>query len=217
MLYILDEPTTGLHFDDIAKLLAAFRKLVEAGHTLLVIEHNLDVIKTADYIIDLGPEGGDGGGEVVATGTPEQVARVEASHTGRALRPVLAASRAEWRGRLALPRARPRRCRGPSTTAPTLTVAEDLHRQGAGAPHRPRRWPPGAIVETEAYIGESDPACHAAPGPTRRNAPLYGPPGVAYVYLNYGIHYLRERRDRARGHPAGGADSRARAARGRGR
>jgi len=89
VLYILDEPTTGLHFDDIAKLLAAFRKLVEAGHTLLVIEHNLDVIKTADYIIDLGPEGGEGGGEVVALGTPEHVATIEESHTGRALRPVL--------------------------------------------------------------------------------------------------------------------------------
>src|SRR5262249_47647146 len=93
LLYILDEPTTGLHFDDIAKLLAALRKLVEAGHTLVVIEHNLDVIKTADYLIDLGPEGGDGGGTVVTTGTPEQVAQVEASHTGRALRHVLAASR----------------------------------------------------------------------------------------------------------------------------
>ena len=94
ILYILDEPTTGLHFDDIAKLLAAFRKLVEAGHSLLVIEHNLDVIKTADYIIDLGPEGGDAGGRVVATGTPERVAESEESHTGRALRPVLASGRA---------------------------------------------------------------------------------------------------------------------------
>ena len=94
LLYILDEPTTGLHFDDIAKLLTAFRKLVEAGHTLLVIEHNLDVIKTADKVIDLGPEGGDAGGEVVAEGTPEQVAKVAASHTGRALRPVLASGRA---------------------------------------------------------------------------------------------------------------------------
>jgi excinuclease ABC subunit A len=93
VLYILDEPTTGLHFDDIAKLLAAFRKLVEAGHTLLVIEHNLDVIKTADYLIDLGPEGGDAGGRVVAAGTPEQVVQVEESHTGRALREVLAAGR----------------------------------------------------------------------------------------------------------------------------
>jgi excinuclease ABC subunit A len=93
VLYILDEPTTGLHFDDIAKLLAAFRKLVEAGHTLLVIEHNLDVIKTADHIIDLGPDGGDAGGEVVTSGTPEQVAKVEESYTGQALKPVLAASR----------------------------------------------------------------------------------------------------------------------------
>jgi len=93
VLYILDEPTTGLHFDDIAKLLAAFRKLVEAGHTLVVIEHNLDVIKTADYVIDLGPEGGEGGGEVVVTGTPEQVAANQESHTGRALRPVLVSGR----------------------------------------------------------------------------------------------------------------------------
>ncbi len=93
LLYILDEPTTGLHFDDIAKLLTAFRKLLEAGHTLVVIEHNLDVIKTADYIIDLGPEGGEDGGLVVTTGTPEQVAQVEASHTGRYLRPVLAEGR----------------------------------------------------------------------------------------------------------------------------
>jgi excinuclease ABC subunit A len=93
LLYILDEPTTGLHFDDIAKLLTAFKKLVEAGHTLVVIEHNLDVIKTADYLIDLGPDGGEAGGEVVATGTPEQVAQVDASHTGRALRQVLAEGR----------------------------------------------------------------------------------------------------------------------------
>jgi excinuclease ABC subunit A len=93
LLYILDEPTTGLHFDDIAKLLTAFKKLLEAGHTLLVIEHNLDVIKTADYIIDLGPEGGHAGGEIVATGTPEQVAQVDASYTGSYLRPVLAEGR----------------------------------------------------------------------------------------------------------------------------
>ncbi len=89
LLYILDEPTTGLHFDDIAKLLAAFQKLLQAGHTLLVIEHNLDVIKTADYIIDLGPEGGEDGGEIVAVGTPEEVAQVEASYTGRYLKTVL--------------------------------------------------------------------------------------------------------------------------------
>ena len=92
-LYILDEPTTGLHFDDIAKLLGAFRKLLEAGHTLLVVEHNLDVIKTADWIIDLGPEGGDAGGQLVVAGPPELVAQHEASHTGRYLRDVLASGR----------------------------------------------------------------------------------------------------------------------------
>ena len=93
-LYLFDEPTTGLHFDDIAKLLAAFRKLLQAGHSLLVIEHNLDVIKTADWIIDLGPEGGRDGGRIVVAGTPEQVAEHPGSHTGRHLRPVLEAARA---------------------------------------------------------------------------------------------------------------------------
>ncbi len=98
VLYILDEPTTGLHFDDIAKLLAAFRKLLLAGHSLLVIEHNLDVIKTADWVIDLGPEGGEEGGYLVAAGTPEQIIKVEASHTGRYLRDVLAVGRANAYG-----------------------------------------------------------------------------------------------------------------------
>jgi excinuclease ABC subunit A len=90
-LYILDEPTTGLHFDDVAKLLAAFRKLIEGGGSLLVIEHNLDVIKSADWVIDMGPEGGNGGGQVVATGTPEEIAAHPRSHTGHWLAPVLAA------------------------------------------------------------------------------------------------------------------------------
>jgi excinuclease ABC subunit A len=85
-LYIFDEPTTGLHFDDINKLLASFRRLIEAGSSVVIIEHNLDVIKTADWIIDLGPEGGDGGGEVTATGTPEQIMQNQQSHTGRFLR-----------------------------------------------------------------------------------------------------------------------------------
>ncbi len=88
-LYILDEPTTGLHFADIAKLLEVLQALVDAGNTVVVIEHNLDVIKTADYIIDIGPEGGDAGGMIVATGTPEQVAKVKESHTGRYLRKIL--------------------------------------------------------------------------------------------------------------------------------
>ena len=91
-LYIFDEPTTGLHFDDINKLLAAFRALIDAGGSLLVIEHNLDVIKTADYVIDLGPEGGNAGGHVVATGTPEEIMRVKESYTGKYLREYLARS-----------------------------------------------------------------------------------------------------------------------------
>jgi excinuclease ABC subunit A len=88
-LYILDEPTTGLHFEDVRKLLEVLHELVETGNTVVVIEHNLDVIKTADWLIDLGPEGGDGGGEIVAVGTPEDVAKVKASWTGRYLKPML--------------------------------------------------------------------------------------------------------------------------------
>ncbi len=94
VLYILDEPTTGLHFDDVGKLLTAFRKLIDAGGTLVVIEHNLDVIKSADWVIDLGPEGGSAGGKVVATGTPEEVAAHAESHTGRWLGQALAPSAA---------------------------------------------------------------------------------------------------------------------------
>ena len=88
-LFIFDEPTTGLHFDDINKLLTAFRALIDGGGSVLVIEHNMDVIKTADHIIDLGPEGGNGGGQIVATGTPEMVAACEGSYTGRYLRAYL--------------------------------------------------------------------------------------------------------------------------------
>jgi excinuclease ABC subunit A len=89
-LYILDEPTTGLHFEDVRLLLDVLNRLVDAGNTVVVIEHNLDVVKTADEVIDLGPEGGDAGGRVVARGTPEEVARAEGSHTGRELRKVFA-------------------------------------------------------------------------------------------------------------------------------
>ncbi len=92
-LYILDEPTTGLHFEDVRKLLEVLHELVDQGNTVVVIEHNLDVVKTADHIIDIGPEGGDGGGEVVATGTPEEVAEVARSHTGQYLKPMLEGTR----------------------------------------------------------------------------------------------------------------------------
>jgi excinuclease ABC subunit A len=87
-LYILDEPTTGLHFHDIDLLLRVLHRLRDHGNTVVVIEHNLDVIKTADWIIDLGPEGGDGGGEIVASGTPEEVAKVARSYTGQFLKPL---------------------------------------------------------------------------------------------------------------------------------
>ena len=91
-LYILDEPTTGLHFDDVRKLLDVVHRLADLGNTVVVIEHNLEVIKTADWVIDLGPEAGVGGGDLVAEGTPEEIVKVARSHTGRFLAPVLAAS-----------------------------------------------------------------------------------------------------------------------------
>ena len=216
MLYVLDEPTTGLHFDDIVKLLAAFRKLLHAGHSLLVIEHNLDVLKTADWIIDLGPEGGDAGGAVVAVGTPEQIARVEASYTGQHLRRVLS-DRPRARECRAEPEpldfARGRPLPAAFYARPTLDVAADLIGKVLVHTVRGRR-AAGMIVEAEAYIGESDPACHAAPGPTARNAPLYGPPGTRLR-----LPQLRHSLPRQRGHGSrrvacGGTDSRAGAARG---
>src|SRR5699024_3288451 len=88
-IYILDEPTTGLHTDDIKRLMDVLQRLVDNGDTVLIIEHNLDVIKTADYIIDLGPEGGDGGGQIIATGTPEEIAEDNAFYTGLYLKPNL--------------------------------------------------------------------------------------------------------------------------------
>ncbi len=112
-LLLFDEPTTGLHFEDIAKLLRAFGRLLDIGHSLLVIEHNLDVIAASDWIIDLGPEGGHGGGAIVCAGTPEQVRAHATSHTGAgAARPCRAASRLRSRGRRAV--AAPRAARRPA-------------------------------------------------------------------------------------------------------
>ncbi|ARW55885.1 UvrABC system protein [Bacillus licheniformis] len=99
-LYILDEPTTGLHVDDIARLLAVLQRLVDNGDTVLVIEHNLDIIKAADYLIDLGPEGGDGGGMIVAAGPPEEVVKVEGSYTGRYLKPIIERDKNRMKKRL---------------------------------------------------------------------------------------------------------------------
>ena len=88
-MFIFDEPSTGLHADDVRQLIAVFNRLVDLGHTVVIIEHNLDIIKTADYLIDIGPEPGEAGGQVVAVGTPENVATVKESHTGRYLRSLL--------------------------------------------------------------------------------------------------------------------------------
>ena len=96
--YILDEPTTGLHFEDVRQLVDVLQRLVDAGNTVLVIEHNLDVIKVADRLIDLGPEGGSGGGRIVVSGTPEKVAACPESYTGRFLAPILARDRARQKG-----------------------------------------------------------------------------------------------------------------------
>jgi excinuclease ABC subunit A len=92
-VYVLDEPTTGLHFEDVRKLLIVLHSLVDKGNTVIVIEHNLDVIKTADWVIDMGPEGGSGGGEVVVAGTPEDVAKHKTSHTAMFLKPLLVAGK----------------------------------------------------------------------------------------------------------------------------
>ncbi len=99
-LYILDEPTTGLHFADVQRLLDVLGRLVEAGNSVVVIEHNLDVIKTADWLIDLGPEGGEGGGEIVAVGTPEEIAAVEGSYTGRFLAELVVPAKSRSAGKM---------------------------------------------------------------------------------------------------------------------
>jgi excinuclease ABC subunit A len=104
VLYVLDEPTTGLHLDDVRRLLGVLQRLVDAGNTVLVVEHHLDVIKCADWILDLGPEGGDAGGELVAEGPPESVAQVAASYTGKYLREFLKDGRD---GERVVPRRRP--------------------------------------------------------------------------------------------------------------
>src|SRR5690606_7581669 len=117
-IYVLDEPTTGLHFEDVRKLLLVLDGLVEKGNTVVVIEHNLDVIKSADWIIDMGPEGGAGGGQVIATGTPEQVAGAEVDHTGRFLRELLPPASVEAAvaaGRAKTPRKKPARATGSTT------------------------------------------------------------------------------------------------------
>ena len=136
-IYVLDEPTTGLHFEDVNKLLGVLQSLVDKGNTVLVIEHNLDVIKTADWVIDMGPEGGSGGGQVVAEGTPEQVALVAASHTGRFLRPVLGLSRRRRRLRHRRSKRRDRKGAGEERRAANDRDRRSRHRR-SGRPAKKR-------------------------------------------------------------------------------
>ncbi|HUH03377.1 MAG TPA: excinuclease ABC subunit UvrA [Kofleriaceae bacterium] len=132
-IYLLDEPTTGLHFEDVRKLLGVLQRLVAGGNTVVVIEHNLDVIKTADWVIDLGPEGGDRGGEIIATGTPEQVAQVPASFTGRFLGPLLQRKN----GAASRTRAKPMNGTRPTNgTKPTNGTAVKARPRGGGAKKR---------------------------------------------------------------------------------
>src|SRR5690606_30616305 len=116
-LFLFDEPTTGLHFDDIAKLLRSFQKLIDAGHSIAVIEHNLDVMRAADWIIDLGPEGGDEGGLIVCEGTPAQVMRHPISHTAKALREYEEAMKAVTPDSIGEKGVTPDLIRGPSSSA----------------------------------------------------------------------------------------------------
>ncbi len=135
-IYILDEPTTGLHFEDVRRLLGVLQRLVDVGNTVLVIEHNLDVIKSADWIIDLGPEGGDGGGKVIAEGPPEHVAKTAGSYTGEFLAPMLTrVTRSLGTARAVVAGRVHRRCRSRVRRADH----PDRHER-AGRPHpRPRR------------------------------------------------------------------------------
>lgn len=121
-VYVLDEPTTGLHFEDISKLLTVLSGLVDKGNTVIVIEHNLDVIKTADWVVDMGPEGGAGGGLVVAEGTPEQVAGVPASHTGKFLREILGAERISDAPQMRAPRKAAKKTVAARSTAKKTTT-----------------------------------------------------------------------------------------------
>jgi len=135
-IYILDEPTTGLHFEDVRHLIGVLQRLVDTGNTVLVIEHNLDVIKTADWIVDLGPEGGDGGGRVVAEGPPEVVAKVPESHTGRFLAKVLGIDPPP--AEAPQPRARPaKRVAASTKSGSTRTAAAALAKRAAAK--RPRK------------------------------------------------------------------------------
>ena len=158
-LYILDEPTTGLHFHDIQQLLNVLHRLRDQGNTVVVIEHNLDVIKTADWLIDLGPEGGGGGGRLVAEGTPEQVARVKGSYTGQYLAPLLEPERAPGR-------AAARKRASDRTTLEAETTKAGKTKAGA---------PKAAAIKAGARKAAAKPPSNTSASKTRRKPPSKEP------------------------------------------
>lgn len=165
-VYVLDEPTTGLHFEDISKLITVLSGLVDKGNTVIVIEHNLDVIKTADWVVDMGPEGGNGGGLVVAEGTPEQVAGVPASHTGKFLREVLGADRISDAASVPAPaRRRPRRRSRPSRRSRRQPRRLSTTRPRSRLPRPPGRRPRRRRLPRRGPRGRArpDPAGRARP------------------------------------------------------
>ena len=149
-IYILDEPTTGLHFEDVRHLIGVLQRLVDSGNTVLVIEHNLDVIKTADWVVDLGPEGGDGGGRVVAEGPPEVVAKVPESHTGRFLADVLGIDPPAAES--SKPKARPAKRAAAATTALAATKAVKAPAKAVKAPAKAVKAPAKAVKASTKVV-----------------------------------------------------------------
>ena len=160
-VYVLDEPTTGLHFEDVRKLLGVLGKLVDAGNTVIVIEHNLDVIKTADWVIDMGPEGGGGGGTVVATGTPEDIAATPDSHTGQFLRDILGRRPGGRSAAKSAPRAKANRERTAASPATCICASGFVRTPCSSAREK---------ICTRASLCPSRPRCSGARRRFRRSA-----------------------------------------------
>ncbi|CAM5364844.1 UvrABC system protein A [Streptomyces antimycoticus] len=168
-VYVLDEPTTGLHFEDISKLISVLSGLVDKGNTVIVIEHNLDVIKTADWVVDMGPEGGSGGGLVIAEGTPEEVASVPASHTGKFLRDMLG----DWVSDATVPAARNGGATAKKATAKKAAAKSTAAKKTAAKKTVAKKAAAKSTAASKRTAASQPPASalairHAAPGSTGR-------------------------------------------------